>query len=51
MEVSGQLHVWAASPQGKEPLVPTEWSLVRTQSRSGHGDEETNSQLLPEIEP
>jgi hypothetical protein len=41
MEVSGQLHTPAALPQGKSPWF---------QSRSGHGDEEKNSQLPTALE-
>jgi hypothetical protein len=37
MEVSGQLHVLAALPPGKEPMVPMR--LGGPQSRSGHGEE------------
>jgi len=44
MEVSGQLHVSAALPPGKEhPGGP--------QSRSGRDGEEINFQPLPGIEP
>jgi hypothetical protein len=50
MEVSSQLHAPAAVPLGKEPLVPIVW-LGGPQSRSGHGDEEKNSQALPGFEP
>jgi hypothetical protein len=44
---SGQLHALAALPPGKESLVPTAGS----QSRSGRGGEEKNSQPPPGIEP
>jgi hypothetical protein len=43
MEVSGQLYAPAALPPGKEPLGGS-------QSRSGRGGEEKNSQPSPRIE-
>jgi hypothetical protein len=48
MEVTGQLHAPAALPPGKEPL---DRRLGGTQSRSGRGGEEKNSQPPPGIEP
>jgi hypothetical protein len=51
MEVSGQLHDPAALPQGKGPWYPLDRRLYGTQSRSGSGGEEKNSQPPPEIEP
>jgi hypothetical protein len=50
MEVRGQLHVRALYPQGKSLWYPLDRSLCAPQSRSGHGDEEKNSQPLPGIE-
>jgi hypothetical protein len=50
MEVSGQLHVPAALPQGKNPWYSLDRKLSGTQSRSGRGGEEKNSQPLPGIE-
>jgi hypothetical protein len=38
-------------PQGKSPWSPLDRSLPETQSRSGRGGEEKNSQPPPEIEP
>jgi hypothetical protein len=51
MEVSGQLHALAALPPGKEPWYPLDRRLGGSQSRSGRGGEEKNSQPLPGIEP
>jgi hypothetical protein len=56
MEVSGQLRTPAASPPGKEQLVPLDMKLDGPQSRSGHSGEEKNSQPLlglelPTIQP
>jgi hypothetical protein len=51
MEVSGQLHVLAAYPQGKSPLYPLDRRLGGPQSRSGRSGEEKNSQPPPGIEP
>jgi hypothetical protein len=45
MEVSGQLHVPASLPPGKEPLYPLDRRLGGPYSRSGRGGEEKNSQL------
>jgi hypothetical protein len=48
---------WSASrsgrftPQGKGPWYPLDRRLGGSQSRSGHGGEEKNSQSLPGIEP
>jgi hypothetical protein len=44
MEVGGQFHAPAALPQGKSPWYPLGKRLDGPQSRSGHGDEEKNSQ-------
>jgi hypothetical protein len=44
--VSGQLHASAALPEVKELLV-LDRRLGGPQSRSGRGDEETNSQPPP----
>jgi hypothetical protein len=51
MEVSGQLHAPAALPQGKSPWYPLNRRLGGSQSRSGRGGEEKNSQPPPGIEP
>jgi hypothetical protein len=51
MEVSGQLHVPAALPPGKEPPVPIGYEGGWPQSRSGRGGEEKNSKPSPGIEP
>jgi hypothetical protein len=51
MEVSDQLHAPAALPQEKNPWYPLDRRLGGPQSRSGHGDEEKNSQPPPGIEP
>jgi hypothetical protein len=51
MEVSGQLHVPAALPQGKSPWFPLDRRMGGPQSRSKHDDEEKNSQLPLGIEP
>jgi hypothetical protein len=51
MEVSGQIHTRAALPQRKSPRYPLDRRLSGSQSRSGRGDEEKNSQPPPEIEP
>jgi hypothetical protein len=51
MGASGQLHPLAALPPGKEPWYTLDRSLGGTQSRSGRGSEEKNSQSPPEIEP
>jgi hypothetical protein len=51
MEVSGQLYVPATLPPGKSPLDPSDRRLGRSQSCSGCGGEEKNSQLPPGIEP
>jgi hypothetical protein len=40
MEVSGQLHVQAALPQGKSPFYPLDRRLSEPQNRSGRGGEE-----------
>jgi hypothetical protein len=52
MEVSGQLHLPAALPPTKEPhWYPLDKRLDGTQSRSGRGDEEKNSQPPQGIQP
>jgi hypothetical protein len=51
MDVSGQLHAPAALPPGKEPWYPLDRRLGGSQSRSGRGGEEKNSQQLPVLEP
>jgi hypothetical protein len=50
MEVSGQFHALAASPQGKSPWHPLDTKLGGPQSGSGRGGEEKNSQPLPGLE-
>jgi hypothetical protein len=50
MEVSGQLHVPAALPREKEPLVPIT-RLSGPQNRYGRCGEEKNSHPPTEIEP
>jgi len=49
--VSGQLHALAALPPWKSPWYPLDRRLGGSQSRSGRGGEEKNSQLPPGIEP
>jgi len=44
MEVSGQVHVPADLPQVNIPWYPLDMRLGGTQSRSGRGGEEKNSQ-------
>jgi hypothetical protein len=44
------LHALATLPQGKSPWYPLDRRLGGPQSRSGHGGEEKNSQLLPGFE-
>jgi hypothetical protein len=51
MEASGQLHVPAALPPGKELQYPLDRRLGGPQSRSGHGGEERNFQPLLGREP
>jgi hypothetical protein len=51
MEVNGQLHAPAALPQGKNTWYPLDRRLGGPQSRSGHCDEEKNSQPSSGIEP
>jgi hypothetical protein len=51
MEVSGQFHTPAASPPGKDPLVPIGRRLGGPQSHSGRGGDEKNSQPPAGIEP
>jgi hypothetical protein len=51
MEVSGQLHVPAALPPGKELWYPLDRRLDGPQSRSGCGGEEKNSQPRRESNP
>jgi hypothetical protein len=50
MEISGHLHTPAALPQGKRPWYPLDRRLGESQSRSGRGVEEKNSQPPPGIE-
>jgi hypothetical protein len=50
MEVSGQLHAPSVLPQGKSPSYPLDRRVGEPQSRSGHGCEEKNSQLLQGLE-
>jgi hypothetical protein len=47
MEVSGQLHTPAALTQEKSPWYPLDRRLGGSQSRSGHGGDQKNSQPLP----
>jgi len=47
MKAYGQLRAPATLPPWKEPLVPS----LGTQSWSGGGGKEKNSQPLPELEP
>jgi hypothetical protein len=42
---------WPLYPQGKSPWYPLDRRLGGTQSRSGRGGEEKNSQPLPGLEP
>jgi hypothetical protein len=51
LDVSGQLHAPVALPPGKNPLVLMYRRLGGSQSRSGRGGEEKNSQPLPGLEP
>jgi hypothetical protein len=52
VEVSGQLHILAALPPGKEPLVPTGQEVGGgLRSQSGRGGEEKNSEPLSGLEP
>jgi hypothetical protein len=52
MEASSQLYdPGRFTPREKGPWYPVDRRLLVTQSRSGHGDEEKNSQLLPRLEP
>jgi len=44
MEVNGQLHTPAALSPGKESLYPLDRRLDGTQSSSGRGGEDKNSQ-------
>jgi hypothetical protein len=50
MEVSGQLEAPAVLPQGKSPWYPLDRRMGGSQSRSGRGGEEKNSQLPSGIE-
>jgi len=47
MEVSGQFHVSAALPPGKEAPVPVDRRLGGIQSRSGRDGEEEISRQCP----
>jgi hypothetical protein len=51
IEVSGQLHVPAALPQGKSPCYQLDMRLGGPQSRSGRGGEKNNPQPLPDSKP
>jgi hypothetical protein len=51
MEVSGQLHAPAALLPRKGPWYPLDRKLGGSQSRSGRGGEEKNSQPPRGIEP
>jgi hypothetical protein len=51
MEVSGQIHALAVLLPGKESLVSVGWEAGGSQSRSGRGGEEKNSQSLQVLEP
>jgi hypothetical protein len=52
MEVSGQLHSPAAlPPREKGPCYPLNRRLGGSQSRSGRGTEEKNSQPVTGLEP
>jgi hypothetical protein len=52
MEVTGQLHAPAAlPPRKKSPWYLLGMRLGGPQSRSGHGDEDKNSQPLPGLQP
>jgi hypothetical protein len=42
---------WSLYHQGKSPWYPSDRRQGGPQSRSGRGDKEKNSQLLPELEP
>jgi hypothetical protein len=50
MEVSDQRHTPTALPPGKDPLIFIDRRLGGTQSRSGPGGEEKNSQPPPGLE-
>jgi hypothetical protein len=50
MEVSGQLHAPAALLQGKSPWYPLDRKLCWSQSLSGGGGEEKNSQPVLGLE-
>jgi hypothetical protein len=51
MEMSDQFHAPAALPQEKSPWYPLDRRLGGSQSRSGRGGEEKNSQPPSGIEP
>jgi hypothetical protein len=51
MDVNGQLHTTALYPQKKSPRYLLDRRLGGSQSRSGRGGEEKNSQPLPRLEP
>jgi hypothetical protein len=51
MEVSGQFHVPADLPPGKEPPVSLDRRLSGPQSHSRRRGEEKNSQPLPGLKP
>jgi hypothetical protein len=50
MGLSGQFHVPAALPPGREPQVSIWEEAGWATSQPGRGNEEKNSQPLPEIE-
>jgi hypothetical protein len=51
MEVYGQFHARPLYPHGKKPWYPFDRRLGGSQSRSGRGGEEKNSQPQPGLEP
>jgi hypothetical protein len=51
MEMSCQLHGPAALPPGKSPWYPFDSRLGGSQSPSGRGGEEENTQPTPGLEP
>jgi hypothetical protein len=51
MEASGELHSRPLYPQVKSRWYPLDMSLGGPQIRSGHRDEEKNSQPLLGLEP
>jgi len=51
LEVSDQLHAPATLPMGKDTWYPLDRWLGGSQSRSGRGGEEKNSQPPPGLDP